>query len=103
MLKSHERSQAWLARKADLSENYLSERLRLVKSFTLTDIEKIADALGIDPVQFLLDMDREPIPGGISPADAAAHRRNVTGHREDYAKAAFEATEDDRADEPPTV
>lgn len=40
-------SQVKLAQKANLSQNYLSKRLRDEFPFTLTDIENIAAALGL--------------------------------------------------------
>jgi transcriptional regulator with XRE-family HTH domain len=61
-------SQAAVARKAGLSTNYFNERMRLVKSFTLSDIDKIARALRFNPARFLLDVD----PQNVGPADDAS-------------------------------
>lgn len=52
-------SQAAVARKAGLSVNYFNERMRMVKSFTLSDIDKIAGALRFNPARFLLAIDAE--------------------------------------------
>lgn len=58
-------SQATLARRTNLSENYLSKRLRDEFPFTLNDIERIAGALG-------LEFEALAIPPGHNSTNGAA-------------------------------
>lgn len=47
-LEEQERSIAWLARKADIKYPTLSRRLSGYADFKITEIWRIADALGMD-------------------------------------------------------
>jgi transcriptional regulator with XRE-family HTH domain len=47
-----------IARGTDLSANYLGERLRDEKAFTLSDIEQIAAFFDLDPAAFLVEVAR---------------------------------------------
>lgn len=56
-----------IAEATGLSGNYVAERLRDEKSFTLSDMEALGDFFGFEPGQFLVD--------------AAAETSNVTPFR----------------------
>jgi transcriptional regulator with XRE-family HTH domain len=65
-LKADKRiSNADISAATGMSTNYIAERLRDEKSFTLNDIELVADFFGIDATDFLIDA-------------RAASRSNVT-------------------------
>lgn len=51
-------SQADIARGTDLSANYLGERLRDEKAFTLSDVEQIAEFFDLEPDTFLIEVSR---------------------------------------------
>lgn len=43
----------WLARQLDVSDMWVSRRLRGVTEFTADDLVRVADALGVDPAELL--------------------------------------------------
>ncbi|GAB3410605.1 hypothetical protein GCM10027515_31160 [Schumannella luteola] len=82
-------SRAAVARVAGLSDSYLSERLMLRKSFTLSDIEALGRALHFEPSDFLAGIDTD-----IQPTPASHHDVGAIGdHRHEERFAA------DRGDE----
>jgi transcriptional regulator with XRE-family HTH domain len=57
-------SNAAVARKSGLSQNYLNERLREEKSFTLSDVERLATYFEITPAQLMLEAESVDVSGG---------------------------------------
>lgn len=47
------RDNTWLARRLDVSEMWVSRRLRGITEFTADDVVRVAEALAVSPAQFL--------------------------------------------------
>lgn len=58
-------SNAAVARKAGFSPNYLNERFREEKSFTLSDIERLANYFEITPAQLMREAEEISV-GGVT-------------------------------------
>ena len=89
-------STAEIARGTNLSANYLNERLRDEKSFTLTDMEELGQFFGFDATEFMVE-------ANASRSNVTELRPNVGGYLDDaikdqgYATAA--GTDETQADE----
>lgn len=73
-------SNAEIARRTTLSANYIAERLRDLKSFTLTDIELLGEHFGFDPADFLGAVQvgaARPVRRVGGPVGAAGHHRGT--------------------------
>lgn len=71
-------SNADITEKTGLSGNYIAERLRDEKSFTLSDMELLGEYFGFEPGQFLVDA---AAPSNVTPFP----RRNDSGYLDDAA------------------
>ncbi|WBU37932.1 hypothetical protein [Homoserinibacter sp. YIM 151385] len=87
---------ATIARRSPLSANYLAERLREEKSFTLTDIEILGTVLGFEPAAFLAGVESG---GRRAPLSALPSRDDVAPARQDEIEA--RAAGDDRTQADP--
>lgn len=56
-----------IARGTTMSANYLAERLRHEKSFTLTDIETLGEFFGFDAAEFLGAIDADAPSARVTP------------------------------------
>lgn len=69
-------SNADIAAKTTLSANYIAERLRDEKSFTLSDMEELGDFFGFEPGAFL-------VQAAPTPSNVRELRPNVGGYVDD--------------------